>query len=157
MKYELLEILPDGREKRRYPNGDIRDNNGRLIQIPERVTDMTITDETSAHFRQLRQQKMLKAIENGLMRVTDAPNPSEAVAHIVSKRAEIAMTDNGRAGNDAAKIVLAAIDALPDRRHEQIQTQRHEYTIDKETMRIVEEMIRMRRDGYTKENNDNIE
>src|SRR5688572_6584492 len=132
--YTLLEVRDDGTEVRLYENGDKRNQNGQIIE-GYTGKDTIITAENSRFYRDLRKQKILTAIENGLMRVTDAPNPSEAIAHIVTKRAEIAMTDNGRAGNDAAKIVLAAMDALPDKQAETIQTQRHEYSIDEDTMR----------------------
>lgn len=151
--YELLEILPDGTERRRYENGDIRNQNGSIIELGTRLQEHAITSATAYDYHKLRKQKMLAAIESGLMRVTEAPNPAEAVAHIVSKRAEVALKDDGRAGNDAAKIVLAAMDALPDKQTETVQTQRHEYAIDPDTMRIVEELVRMRRDGVRIESN----
>lgn len=144
--YTLLETKADGTEVRLYENGDKRNQNGQLLEHNGKGNEI-ITPENSRYYRELRKQKILTAIENGLMRVTDAPNPSEAIAHIVTKRAEVAMLDNGRAGNDAAKIVLAAMDALPDRQTENVQVQRHEYSIDEDTMRVVEELVRMRRDG----------
>jgi hypothetical protein len=94
-----------------------------------------------------RKEKILRAVENGLMRVTGTDTQYEAISRIVEKRAQVAMDDSGRAGNDAAKIVLAAIDALPDRTVKQEQTVTHEYSIDPDTMRIVEQMVRARRDG----------
>lgn len=144
--YTLLETREDGTEVRLYENGDKRNQYGQIIDGVS-GKDTIITVDNTAEYRRQRKINMLRAIESGLMRVTDAPNPAEAIAHIVSKRAEIAMKDDGRAGNDAAKIVLAAMDALPDKQTETVQTQRHEYTIDPDTMRVVEEMVRMRRDG----------
>lgn len=142
--YTLLEILPDGTERRQYENGDIRNQNGQLLELGTQLENHLITSDTARDYHQMRKAKMLAAIEAGVMRVTDAPNPAEAAGHIVAKRAEVALRDNGRAGNEAAKIVLAAMDALQDKRQETTHTERHEYTLDTETMDTIAKMIAVR-------------
>lgn len=144
--YKLLKTDEDGREWREYENGDIRDQQGLLLVRPQRVIDAAITPETSALYKQKRKEKILQAIEKGVMKVTDAPDEYEAISRIVQRRAVVAMSDDGRAGNDAAKIVLSALDALQDKQQETIQTQRHVYEIDPETMAIIEQMVQMRRE-----------
>jgi hypothetical protein len=149
MDYKIIEYK--GKQAREYPDGSIRDELGRMVtKLDNGGHDIT---PTNAHeYHKMRKEKILKAVEDGLMRVTDAPNPAEAIGRLVEKRARLAMTDNTRVGNDAAKIVLAALDALPDRKQEVTQVQRNEYVIDPETMRVVEAMIRAQRDGNMEEN-----
>lgn len=149
-EYTIIEH--NGQQARLYPNGDIRNERGQVLQLAQnRLAEHAITSENARDFHRMRKEKTLKAIEEGVMRVTDAPNPAEAIARIVSKRASIAMKDETRVGNDAAKIVLLAMDALQDKRQETTQTQVHEYRLDDDTMRIVEAMIQARR-GNTAEN-----
>jgi len=147
---EYTEVEYKGMVARRYPNGDIRNERGQVLKLADNsplLNEHAITSE-NAHEKHLqRKEKILRAIETGVMRVTDAPNPYEAISRIVEKRAEVALNDSGRAGNDASKIVLMALDALQDRRQETTQVQRHEYSIDPETMRIVEAMAQARRDN----------
>lgn len=146
MDYTIVEF--NGQQARQYPNGDIRNEYGQVLKLGNNRLDVhTITSENAHSFHKMRKEKVLKAIEAGVMRVTDAPNPAEAIGYIVSKRAELAMTDNTRVGNDAARIVLQALDAFQDKTQESIQTERKELVIDPDTMRIVEAMVRMRRDG----------
>lgn len=151
--YTLLEVRPDGTEVRQYENGDIRDQNGRMI-VPLHGQELGIITPENARLRhQQRKEKILNAIEQNIMKVTRTNVPAEAIAHIVGKRAEIAMTDNTRVGNEASRIVLQALDAYQDKQQETIQTQRHEYVIDDDTMRVIERMIAVKRDesdGYTK-------
>lgn len=140
--YELLETLPDGTERRRYPNGSIRDQNGRMLERPDYLP--VITSDTAYLLHRKRKEKYLQAIEAAVTHVTSANTPAEAAGYIVAKRAKVAMSDDGRAGNEAAKIVLAAMDALQDKRQETTHTERREYTVDAETLRIVERMAAMR-------------
>lgn len=141
--YTLLKV-EDGVEHRQYENGDVRDQNGRLIVRPERIKDAEITQENALAMRQRRKDKMLEAVERGVMKATQADNPYEAVSHIISKRAKVAMTDEGRAGNDAAKLVLEALDAWQDKKNVKEEVQRHVYEIDPDTMALIEEMTRNR-------------
>lgn len=151
------DIIHEGKPARLYANGDIRDLRGRIVKLgDDRMRQYAITSETAHEFHQKRKEKILKAIEAGVMRVTDAPDPYAAISRIVEKRAEVALQDNNKAGNDAARIVLQALDALQDRRQETTVTNRQEYSIDPDTMRIVEGMMRARRD-FSEENIINIE
>ena len=147
--YTLLETREDGTEVRQYENGYIRNQNGQLLVLPENAP--VITSENAREYHKMRKAKILRAIEEKLVDVTKTNAPAEAIANIVGKRAEIAMTDDTRTGNEAAKIVLSAVDAYQskDERHETVT--RHEYTIDDETRAILTRMIRERRDGTEEE------
>lgn len=146
MTYELISV-ENGVERRKYPNGDIRDQNGRLLERPERVKANEITPENARAMVARRREKMLEAVEQGVMRATDAPDVHAAVARIMETRAKVALQDKGRAGNDAARLVLAALDAMPEKQAEIVHTQRHVHEIDPETVEILEGMLRARRDN----------
>jgi len=154
--YEIVQH--NGRQARLYPNGDIRDDNGRVLQLgDDRLQVHAITSENARQYHQMRKEKILKAVESGVMRVTNAPDPYAAISRIVERRAEVAMSDNTRAGNDAARIVLQALDALQDKAQETTVTHVTEHKIDPDTMRVVESMLRARRDGNIQENIIDIE
>jgi hypothetical protein len=161
--YVLLSKDDNGNEVRQYDNGTIRNEKGQLLQLPERLESHLITSENTREYSTLRKQKILDAIEKGLQDVTKTRLPSDAIAAIVSRRAEIAMKDDTRIGNEAAKIVLQAVDAYQNRVQENVQTQRQEYSIDTETLAIIEQMIQNRRsnngaiDAIVDKNNDENE
>ena len=147
MNYTYIEY--DGQQVRQYEDGTLRRDNGTLVKKPDFLAIHSFTPELAQKAHETRKKRILEAIEQGVMRVTEAPNPAEAIGRIIEKRARVAMNDEGRAGNEASKIVLLALDALQDKKQETIQTQRHEYTMDADTLRIVEAMVRARRDGAT--------
>lgn len=142
-KYELLEVREDGTEVRLYESGEKRNQNGQLVEAAP--WNNIITAETARQYHSMRKQKVLDAIEKKLVDVTRTSAPAEAIAHIVGKRAEIAMRDETRTGNEAAKIVLSAVDAYQERQQQTVQTTRHEYALDEETRSLLESMIQERR------------
>lgn len=138
-KYEMIEFR--GQPARLYPNGDIRNEKGHLLTRPERIKDMTITPENTQSFKNRRKEKMLEAIEAGVMKATDAPDPAAAVMEIIARKAKVAMNDDGRVGNEATRIILDALDAYQDKKHENVQVQRHEYVVDEKTQRMLLEIM----------------
>ena len=131
-------------EIRLYRDGSKRNKNGQLVEKPSWAVE--ITAETSRDYTKRRKERILEAIEQKLIDVTRTNVPAEAIAHIVGKRAEIAMTDEGKAGNDAARIVLQAVDAYQEKREQPLSsTTRHEYSIDAETRELLEQMLQERR------------
>jgi hypothetical protein len=143
-KYTLLEVLPDGTERRQYADGYIRNQRGQIIVLPENAP--VITSENAHEYHKMRKEKILRAIESHVMDVTKTNIPADAIGRIVAKRAEIAMTDDTRTGNEAAKIVLAALDAYQPKQDEtRTNVLRHEYTLDDDTRRILERMVAERR------------
>jgi hypothetical protein len=148
-KYDLLHIDDNGNEVRRYKDGTIRNQNGQsLSKIPNNGHD--ITRENARSYHAMRKAKILSEIESKLKDVTKTNAPAEAIAAIVGKRAEIAMRDDTKTGNDAAKIVLSAVDAYQDRQPtEQVSTIRNEYILDDDTRQLFERMTRERRDDST--------
>ena len=145
--YTLLEVRDDGTEVRQYENGDIRNQNGQVIAPIERLKEHAITSETAHEFHKMRKAKILRAIEAKLTDVTKTNAPADAIAEIVGKRASIAMTDDTRTGNEAAKIVLSAVDAYQDKDDKRETVTRHEYAIDDDTRALLERLVRERRDG----------
>lgn len=147
--YELLGIDENtGDEIRLYDDGSKRNQKGHLLEYLGSGGEL-ITQETARQYQQLRKQKILESIESTLKDVTKTNLPADAIAAIVGKRAKIAMTDDTRTGNEAAKIVLSAVDAYQDKVSSgTVNTQRHEYTIDDDTKRLLTAILHERR-GYS--------
>jgi hypothetical protein len=147
-RYTVIGMTDDNHEIRLYDNGDKRNELGHLLENNGKGNEI-ITPETARTYHAMRKQKILAAIESKLKDVTKTNAPAEAIAAIVGKRAQIAMTDDTRTGNDAAKIVLLAVDAYQNKTTEQAQITRHEYTVDEETRLLLHAMIQDRRDTHT--------
>lgn len=145
--YQLLEIKDNGDEVRLYENGDKRNQLGQIVEYGGQ--GKLITAETSRDYAQRRKAKILREIEAKLTDITKTNAPAEAIAAIVGKRAEIAMKDTTRTGNEAAKIVLSAVDAYQTKAEEHTQVIQHEYTVDDETRALLHAMIQERRDTHT--------
>jgi hypothetical protein len=144
VKWELLEVREDGTEVRLYPGGEKRNQNGQLLEAAP--WNELITPETSREYQRRRKEKVLDAIEKKLMDVTKTTAPAEAIAHIVGKKAQVAIDDDSRTGNEAAKIVLAAVDAYQDKKSEEkVNTTRHEYVMDDETRALLQAVLQERR------------
>jgi hypothetical protein len=149
-KYDLLGYDEKG-EIRRYRDGTLRNENGWAREkIPN--DGYEITHENARSYHAMRKAKILRAIEAKVQDVTKTNAPAEAIAAIVGKRAEIAMKDKTRTGNDAAKIVLSAVDAYQVKETVTQQTTRHEYAMDDDTKALLESMLRDRRDALTTRN-----
>src|SRR5688500_4828148 len=146
--YTLLSIDENGNEVRLYEDGTKRNQLGHTLELPAAISGHPITSENAHTFHKLRKQKTLEAIERKLVDVTKTNAPADAIAHIVGKRAEIAMRDETRTGNEAAKIVLQAVDAYQDKQTPQQQTTiRNEYAMDDETKELLHAILRERRDN----------
>lgn len=144
-KYELLEVRPDGTEVRRYfRDGSIRDQRGRTLEISPNLVEHKLTPETAPRILAIRRQKYVEAIEEGLSSLSERRVPHHVVAEIVKKRARVALTDDGHAGNDAARLILQILDLMPRREGESVVT--HEYTIDPETKKFLVEMAEIMRE-----------
>ena len=148
-KYEIIGYDDNRGEIRLYADGSKRDSKGRLVELPTDAYGITpqITSDNSHEYLRKRKQKILESIEKSVMDVTKTRLPSDAIGAIVAKRAEIAMTDDSRVGNEAAKIVLQAIDAYQNRVNESsTNVLRQEITLDDNTRALLERLAQMKRD-----------
>lgn len=146
-KYVLQSVDENGNEVRLYNDGSLRNQNGQLLQLSPMLTHQ-ITSENAREYHKMRKDKILRAIEDKVKDITKTKLPADAIAAIVGKRAEIAMNDSTRIGNDAAKIVLQALDAYQDKVNDDRTTvTRHEYAIDNDTRLLLSELAQMKR-GY---------
>jgi hypothetical protein len=102
--FEVIEY--EGQEARRYPNGIIRSPKGYILHLPSDV---------ARERERIRRAKGEERAQEGIMLATQSESPEEAVMKIVRARTHIAMNDKGRAGNDAAKLVLTAAGFLNER------------------------------------------
>lgn len=145
-KYTVVGQDTEGREIRLYESdGSIRNWRGQLLaQHPKAEL---ITADNSQAYNKRRKQKILEAIESRITDVTKMNHPAEAIAAIVGKRAQIALTDETRTGNDAAKIVLSAVDAYQDKAVEQTMVTRNEYVMDTATRELLERILESRREN----------
>jgi hypothetical protein len=148
-KYELIEIRDDGTEVRRYEDGTIRNQRGQMLVLPDSLPPL-ITSENAHEYHKMRKDKILRAIESRVMDITKTKIPADAIGAIVAKRAKIAMEDNTRIGNEAAKIVLQVIDAYQDK-VEKATVTRNEYAMDGDTLALLQSMMdaRQRADDRT--------
>lgn len=146
-KYVLIGTDDNGNEIREYQDGSIRNQNGHLLKRPDYDGIQTITKDNAHDYLKRRKEKILESIEQSVMDVTKTRLPSDAIGAIVGKRAAIAMTDDTRVGNEAAKIVLQAIDAYQNRVQESNSTNvlRNELTIDDNTRKLLERIADMKR------------
>jgi hypothetical protein len=143
--YVLLEIRDDGTEVRQYPNGDIRNQKGQIIESVN-LSAHAITPDNARQYHAMRKDKILRAIESRVMDITKTNIPADAIGAIVGKRAEIAMNDDTRTGNEAAKIVLQALDAYQQKdTGDKTTTIRNEYVLDDKTREIVMRIAESRR------------
>jgi hypothetical protein len=154
--YTLLSVDEHGNEIRQYEDGTLRNQKGHaLTKIPNDGHE--ITHENARDYHRMRKEKIIRAIEERLQDVTKTNAPAYAIAAIVEKRARIAMTDETRTGNEAARIVLSAVDAYQDKRDaEKTTVQRHEYSMDNETRALLEAVLAERRTNV-RENGDTEE
>lgn len=149
-KYELLSVDDNGNEIRLYEDGSKRNQRGQLVEFPVEIYNNPIITSDNVHeYHRMRKEKILLSIEKSVMDVTKTKIPAEAVGRIVGKRAEIAMKDKTRVGNEAAKIVLQAIDAYQNKvsADNGVSTMRNEITMDDNTRALLERMFQERRDG----------
>lgn len=94
-EYEIIQY--EGKPARRYENGTIRDERGRVKHIPSHV----------ARAIQQKQKDIarLAAIE-GVNEATGKKTYFESIQALFKVRAEMAMNDRTRAGNEALRIIL---------------------------------------------------
>lgn len=146
-KYELLKV-EEGVEWRKYPNGHIRNQKGQLLVLPEEIRENhLITSENHHEFIEARKNRYLAAMEAGVTEGARAYGVEEAMSKIMARRAQVALSDGGKAGNDAARIILDALDAYQDKRVRQENVQRQEYSIDPDTMAVLEKLLELKREA----------
>lgn len=143
--YEVIE-LPDGRPGRRYPNGIIRDEWGHIQSGSE--TKGAITKENAREMQkrgaETRRRNFQAATRRGIAEAAETETVSEAIQKIMKKRAEVALTDDGRAGNDATKLLMMALDVLPRKEDEKKVV--HEHTVSDEAVRFFEKVDKRRKE-----------
>ena len=144
-KYEIIEFK--GQPARLYhKDGSIRDEKGHVLKKPDYIMKYSITSELSKEYRSRRKELMLQAVEDGVIKATKAADPYAAMSRIIQRRAEVAMKDDGRAGNEAAKIVMEALDAYQDKKSENVNVQRNEYVIDEATQNMLLDIMSNRQE-----------
>ena len=95
-KFEVVEH--DGRMVRKYPDGTLRGEHGHIVKggLPSHLAR-----ERGAK----RREQGAQAARRALRSYTQSQTVQEGLEKLVGTRVEVAMTDKGRAGNDAARFV----------------------------------------------------
>lgn len=136
-KFEIVEF--EGKQVRKYPDGSLRNDHGAIVKIsPERGRLMQ------------QRRKITGLVEAGkaIQEATESETPEEGVRKILKKRVEVALTDNGRAGNDAAKLVLLASGHLTNERKVDVSGEvqhRAMPELDPETLEALMRIVERRR------------
>ena len=137
-EYEV--VIWQGQEARRYENGVIRNDRGTILHLPPGV---------ALKMREERKKKAEEAAERGLAKAAGTETPDEAWAKVIEARSIIALTDPGRAGNDAARLVGLAMNYFTNERSvEHKGTVQHvPVPIDPEMKELLEKLLQARRDN----------
>jgi hypothetical protein len=108
VSYEIIEY--EGQAARRYSSGEIRNNKGQILYTPTHVARERL---------RIKAVRAMERAQEGLKLATQSESAEEGWMKVVRARVHVAMTDQGRAGNDAAKLVGQATGFLiPERKVE---------------------------------------
>lgn len=131
-------VLRDGEELRDYGDGTLRRANGTIAYLPSEVSRDRILQ---------RWNNGQAAAMNAMMKELNAETPEEAAELLLRKTVRVAMEDNTRVGNDAARLILRQSGFLQTNvKTVQGQvTHRNELVIDDQTRTMIERLARMKR------------
>ncbi len=142
MEYEII-TLDDGRQARKYPDGSFRETNGQIIKPPTNAKQITSANAREMRIRrqEVAKRKALEALRDG----TGEVNGLAGWKKILIKRVQVALENDQRPGNDATKLIGQAAGLLSTSREEnQERTIRHEYTIDDDTLNLLESIVKLK-------------
>lgn len=142
--FDLVE-LPDGRKGKRWENGSVTDAATGHIIVPSRNAVKIVTSEDARTMANKRHAKRQAVIEKHVKKATGAFSTDAALGKIAAKRARVALNDDGRAGNDAAKFVFLVLDALPEKKKE-LATVVHQHELSDRSIALLTEIARNRDD-----------
>lgn len=134
--YKVLDVSERyGRPAWEYSDGSIRGEGGRLIEtIPG---GELITADNAREMAQRHRDAMRDAVVQGVIEGTGKATAPDAIQAVMAKRAEVAVSDTGRAGNDAARIVIDMLGLkAPDVSVTQVQ-----HTIDDRTSVLLDAIL----------------
>ena len=139
-KYEIVEY--EGKSVRKYPDGSLRDEEGLFIRPS---SSLAITSERAKELATIRWAKARQSAIDAIKQETGVENEWDGVKAILRKRVQVALTDSGRAGNDAAKMVLQAADVLRDHRIKEVIVN-HGYEVSPRMIELLKEVARLKND-----------
>ncbi len=137
-KYEI--VVVNGKELRKYPDGSLRDTHGAIKKMsPERARRM----------QQGRAVKGMILAGEAIQEETGSESVDEGVKKVIRKRIQVAMTDNGRAGNDSARwfLEMAKYFNADKKLDVAVQHKVPPIQIDEETKELLQNLLQERRDG----------
>ena len=140
--FELIE-LPDGSQGKRWGNGSVTRLDGTIVSPSENAVKIVTSEDGQAMVAK-RHAKRRETIEKHVQKATGAFTTDDALGKLAAKRAKVAMKDEGRAGNDAAKFVFTILDAMPEKQKEQRIVHQHE--LSERSIALLKEMARYKND-----------
>jgi hypothetical protein len=108
--YEIIEW--EGKPARKYPSGLIKDERGHNLFLPP---------EIARAMQQARKDIARLVAGEAIAEGTNSTTPEEGAKKILSARLEVALHDKGRAGNDAARMLLIAAGYYPQDRKVEVE------------------------------------
>ena len=108
--YEIIEW--EGKPAKRYPSGLIKDEHGHNLYLPP---------EIARAMRQARKDIAKLVAGEAIAEGTNSVTPEEGAKKILRARLEVALHDKGRAGNDAARMLLIAAGYYPQDRKIEVE------------------------------------
>lgn len=148
--FEIVE-LPDGTQGKKWANGSITNAKGHIVVAAEN-SNRIVTREDAQEMVAKRVAKRKETIEKYVTaavrkktKASGAFQSDDALGVLLAKRAEVALEDNGRAGNDAAKLVLHVLEALPDQKKNEVKVT-HQHELSDKTVEMLRELARLRED-----------
>lgn len=136
--YEIVEY--EGRSVRKYPDGSLRNEHGSFIR-----PSVTLSPEQAKAMVQARWNKARQKALEAIKEETGVEDEWDGVKAILRKRVRVALTDDGRAGNDAAKMILQAADVMRDHRIKEVIVN-HGHELSPKAIEILKEIARLRND-----------
>lgn len=152
-KFEIV-LLPDGTEGKKWENGSITNAKGHIV-VPSKNAVKIVTSEQAKEMagkrherrKEVVEQYVTKAvIEHGKVgkRKRGAFMSDDALGMIVAARVKVAMKDDGRAGNDAARFVFQVLDAMPSDKDK--NTVVHQHELSDKTVALLRELAKQSND-----------
>lgn len=148
--FEIVD-LPDGTQGKKWENGSVTRMNGTLV-YPADNAGKIVTSEQAREMAAKRHEARRETIEKYVqaeaakhVKATGAFSTDDALGVLAAARARVALNDEGRAGNDAAKLIFMLLEAMPDSKKNE-QRIVHQHQLSEKTVEVLKELARLRND-----------
>lgn len=143
--------LPDGTQGKKWSNGSITRLDGTIFKPSDNAVKIVTSEDSQAMIAKRQEKRrhtiekyVTEAVKKRVRKATGAFMSDDALGALAAKRAVVALTDEGRAGNDAAKFVFQVMDAMPEKVKE--TTIVHQHELSPRAIELLKEVARQRND-----------